>query len=52
MPVVRYLSDRIAVMRCGEIVEVGPAEEITSRPQHDYTRTLLEATPEPEFKVS
>ncbi|HEY1527609.1 MAG TPA: ATP-binding cassette domain-containing protein [Candidatus Angelobacter sp.] len=52
MPVVRYLSDRIAVMRRGEIVEVGPAEEITSRPQHDYTRTLLEATPEPEFKVS
>jgi peptide/nickel transport system ATP-binding protein len=49
MPVVRYLCDRIAVMRRGEIVEIGPAEEITSRPQHDYTRTLLEATPEPEF---
>src|SRR5579864_5063067 len=52
MPVVRYLCDRIAVMRRGEIVEIGPAEEITSRPQHDYTRTLLEATPEPEFKLS
>ena len=51
MPVVRYLCDRIAVMRRGEIVELGPAEEITSRPQHDYTRTLLEATPEPEFKL-
>ena len=50
MPVVRYLCDRIAVMRRGEIVEIGPAEEITSRPQHEYTRTLLEATPEPEFK--
>ena len=50
MPVVRYLCDRIAVMRRGEIVELGPAEEITSRPQHEYTRTLLEATPEPEFK--
>jgi ABC-type glutathione transport system ATPase component len=50
MPVVRYLSDRIAVMRKGEIVETGAAEEITSRPQHDYTRTLLEATPEPDFK--
>jgi len=52
MPVVRYLCDRIAVMRCGEIVETGPAEEITSRPQHEYTRTLLEATPEPEFKLA
>ncbi|MGC2742076.1 MAG: ATP-binding cassette domain-containing protein [Candidatus Angelobacter sp.] len=52
MPVVRYLCDRIAVMRRGEIVEVGPTEEITSHPQHEYTRTLLEATPEPEFKLS
>ena len=51
MPVVRYLCDRIAVMRCGEIVEVGASEEITSHPQHEYTRTLLEATPEPEFKT-
>jgi len=52
MPVVRYLCDRIAVMRHGEIVEIGLTEEITSRPQHDYTRTLLDATPEPEFKLS
>ncbi|MGZ7100539.1 MAG: ABC transporter ATP-binding protein [Candidatus Angelobacter sp.] len=52
MPVVRYLCDRIAVMRRGEIVEIGPSEEITSRPQHEYTRTLLEATPEPEFKLT
>jgi ABC-type glutathione transport system ATPase component len=52
MPVVRYLCDRIAVMRRGEIVEIGPAEAITTRPQHEYTRTLLAATPEPEFKLS
>jgi len=52
MPVVRYLCDRIAVMRRGEIVEIGPAEEITSRPRHEYTRTLLAATPEPEFKLT
>jgi peptide/nickel transport system ATP-binding protein len=45
MPVVRYLGDRIAVMRSGEIVELGPAEEITLRPAHEYTRALLAATP-------
>jgi len=52
MPVMRYLSDRIAVMRRGEIVEVGRSEEITTRPQHDYTRTLLAATPEADFKLA
>ena len=46
MPVVRYLSTRIAVMYRGKIVEVGAAEQITERPQHAYTRSLLEATPE------
>jgi ABC-type glutathione transport system ATPase component len=46
MPVVRYLSTRIAVMYRGKIVEVGPTEQITERPQHPYTRSLLEATPE------
>jgi ABC-type glutathione transport system ATPase component len=49
VPVVRYLSDRIAVMRRGEIVEIGDTETITSSPQHEYTQTLIEATPEPEF---
>ena len=46
MPVVRYLSTRIAVMYRGKLVEVGTAEQITERPQHAYTRSLLEATPE------
>src|ERR1700692_1311925 len=46
MPVVRYLSTRIAVMYRGKIVEVGAAEQITEQPQHAYTRSLLEATPE------
>ena len=46
MPVVRYLSTRIAVMYRGKIVEVGPSEQITDQPQHPYTRSLLEATPE------
>jgi peptide/nickel transport system ATP-binding protein len=46
MPVVRYLSTRIAVMYRGKIVEIGSAEQITERPAHGYTRSLLEATPE------
>jgi ABC-type glutathione transport system ATPase component len=46
MPVVRYLSTRIAVMYRGKIVEVGLSERITERPEHAYTRSLLEATPE------
>jgi peptide/nickel transport system ATP-binding protein len=46
MPVVRYLATRIAVMYRGKIVEIGLTEQITERPQHAYTRSLLEATPE------
>ena len=46
MPIIRYLSTRIAVMRKGEIVELGDAEQITSSPEHQYTKTLLAATPE------
>ena len=46
MPVVRYLATRIAVMYGGKIVEIGTTEQITTQPQHSYTRSLLEATPE------
>jgi ABC-type oligopeptide transport system ATPase subunit len=46
MPVVRYLSTRIAVMYRGKIVEIGATEQLTESPQHPYTRSLLEATPE------
>jgi ABC-type glutathione transport system ATPase component len=46
MPVVRYLSTRIAVMYRGKIVEIGETEQITQRPAHAYTRSLLEAIPE------
>jgi peptide/nickel transport system ATP-binding protein len=48
MPVVRYLSTRIAVMYRGKIVEVGATEQITQDPTHPYTRSLLQATPEVE----
>jgi len=46
MPIVRYLATRIAVMRQGKIVEIGTAEQISERPQHEYTRSLLAAVPE------
>ena len=46
MPVVRYLSSRIAVMYKGKIVEVGSTDMITSQPINPYTRSLLEATPQ------
>jgi len=46
MPVVRYLSTRIAVMYRGKIVEIGETGKITENPTHPYTRSLLAATPE------
>ncbi len=46
MPVVRYLSTRIAVMYRGKIVEVGTSDEITANPKDPYTQKLLAATPE------
>lgn len=42
---VRYVSDRMAVMNAGRIVETGPADELFNNPQHEYTRTLLGAVP-------
>jgi peptide/nickel transport system ATP-binding protein len=46
MPVVRYLATRIAVMDRGRIVEIGTTEQITTSAAHEYTRSLLQATPE------
>jgi peptide/nickel transport system ATP-binding protein len=46
MPLVRYLSTRIAVMERGRLVETAEAEQLCSHPQAAYTRKLLEATPE------
>ena len=39
------IADTIAVLRQGEIIESGPAQTILNRPQHDYTRKLIEAIP-------
>jgi peptide/nickel transport system ATP-binding protein len=43
--VVRYLADRIAVMYLGQIIEIGPAEDVFSPPHHPYTEALLSAMP-------
>ncbi|MER7462015.1 ABC transporter ATP-binding protein [Streptomyces sp. NPDC097981] len=45
LAVVRQVSDRVAVMRGGLVVEEGPVDEVYDRPRHPYTRQLLDAVP-------
>ena len=48
LAVVRSMSDRIAVMNKGKLVEIGPAEQVYTNPQDDYTKALLSAVPIPD----
>ncbi len=48
LSMVRYVSDRMAVMYLGTLVELGPADEVYFKPKHPYTEILVNSNPEPD----
>jgi len=50
LAVVRHVSDRVAVMRKGEVLEVADSETLFSNPRHDYTKALIAASPDPRTR--
>ncbi|NLC97195.1 MAG: ABC transporter ATP-binding protein [Erysipelotrichaceae bacterium] len=51
LSVVRYFSDRIAVIHKGRIVEIAPTEDLFAYPLHPYTRSLLQSVPMPDPRI-
>ncbi|KRL61479.1 ABC transporter ATP-binding protein [Latilactobacillus fuchuensis] len=51
LSMVKYISDRIAVMHNGQIMELASADDIYDRPLHPYTQSLLSAVPQPDPKL-